>query len=269
MKEIDWNWDLASIEAALPRRCAGSATRFGPVGDLERKIHSLFGGRYMFFPLTPVAVEGVGKRPPQAEVRAGGVDRTAVVAVTHEWISGVQAMETALNWPEPADFARVLQDPKIAFRNPELRQITMVKQDGGTNGGSLRVASGRFANVYQGKQPDGRKLAVRVFTGPVHERRERYEAVAKYLKQTRPDSLLKFDYDDRGIRSPVNGKWYPLITMEWVSGDILFNWLAAAALPRSGWQGHRSRLEPLGRDHSEVGSGQDRPRGFCSTKTSW
>jgi hypothetical protein len=125
------------------------------------------------------------------------------------------------NWPLASHFSTILQNPRIAFRSVDLKQVAIEKDDLS----QPRAWSGAFATVYKGTFPNGRgSFAVRVFTSASAERRERYHAIASYLQNRRIASLVGFTYADDGIRSAGDGKWYPLVTMEWVAGETLFKW---------------------------------------------
>lgn len=125
------------------------------------------------------------------------------------------------SWPLASHFSTILQNPRIAFRSVDLKQISIEKDD--LN--QPRAWSGAFATVYKGSYSNGRgSLAVRVFTSASAERRERYHAIAEYLRNRRVESLVGFTYNDDGIRSAGDGKWYPLVTMDWVAGETLFKW---------------------------------------------
>jgi predicted Ser/Thr protein kinase len=124
----------------------------------------------------------------------------------------------------------VLQNPRIAFRSAELKQIAIAKD----RLNQPRAWSGAFATVYQGNYPNGRgSLAIRVFTSAAPERRERYQAIAEYLRGRRVAPLVGFEYADDGIRSASDGKFYPLVTMEWVPGETLFKWVRKQCLDKN------------------------------------
>src|SRR5208283_254868 len=53
------------------------------------------------------------------------------------------------------------------------------------------------------------------------------DLISAHLKGRKLNCLVDFEYRDRSIRSAGDGKWYPLIIMEWVQGETLFNWLQA------------------------------------------
>ncbi len=131
-------------------------------------------------------------------------------------------MPSALSWPLASHFSTILQKPAFAFRAAELKPIVVEKD----NLNQPRAWSGAFATVYKGSFGNGSALAIRVFTSAASERRERYQAIASFLQGRKIEPLVGFTYRDDGIRSAGDGKFYPLVTMEWVSGETLFKWVA-------------------------------------------
>jgi hypothetical protein len=115
----------------------------------------------------------------------------------------------------------MIQHPEIAFRDPRLQRCIFEKNDLGLP----RTWAGSFAVVYKAAEPNGNRLAVRVFTTVSSERRERYEAISEYLKSRRLQAFVDFEYRDNCIRSAGDGKWYPAVLMEWVEGATLHEWL--------------------------------------------
>ncbi len=132
-------------------------------------------------------------------------------------------------WPLITDFSRMLQNPKVAFRDPELKTAAVEKN----NLGQPKPRSGNFATVYKGFRGVGQEFAIRVFNRAAAERRERYAAVYDYLQGKDVPCMVNFSYDEKGIRS-TDGKMYPLITMDWVPGVTLFEW--ARQRSREGYQ---------------------------------
>jgi len=121
----------------------------------------------------------------------------------------------------------MLQSPRIAFRDPRLQRAVIEKN--GQN--QPRPWAGAFAVVYKGVDPEVQApFAVRIFTTESPERRERYDLISAYLQGRKLNCLVDFEYRDQSIRSAGDGKWYPLIIMEWVQGETLFNWLRARAM---------------------------------------
>ena len=124
-----------------------------------------------------------------------------------------------MSWPLVSDFSRMLQNPKIAFRDPLLKECTVERN----NLGQPKPRSGNFATVYRGYRPDGTEFAIRTFNRAADQRRERYQAVSNYLRARSIWSIVSFTFDEKGIRAS-DGKLYPLLTMDWVPGVTLFEW---------------------------------------------
>jgi serine/threonine protein kinase len=132
-----------------------------------------------------------------------------------------------MSWPLASHFSATLQNPRIAFRDERLKRSSIEKNEQN----QPRPWAGAFAVVYKGIDPDNQQpFAVRVFTTESPERRERYDQISGYLQGRRLHCLVDFEYRDKSIRSAGDGKWYPLIIMDWVQGETLFNWVRARCL---------------------------------------
>ncbi len=132
-----------------------------------------------------------------------------------------------MSWPLASHFSAMLQNPRIAFRDPRLQKAVIEKNEQN----QPRPWAGAFAVVYKGVDPDGQApFAVRIFTTESPERRERYDLISAYLQGRKLNCLVDFEYRDRSIRSAGDGKWYPVIIMEWVQGETLFQWLRARCM---------------------------------------
>ncbi len=125
-------------------------------------------------------------------------------------------------WPLASHFSVMLQNPRLAFRDPVLQQCAVQKNAQG----QPRPWAGAFAVVYKATDIYGQNpFAVRIFTTESPERRERYDHISAYLKARRLSCMCDFEYRDSAIRSASDGKWYPVILMEWVQGETLFRWV--------------------------------------------
>ena len=132
-----------------------------------------------------------------------------------------------MSWPLASHFSAMLQNPRVAFRDEQLQRC----QIGKDQQNQPRPWAGAFAVVYKGTMPDtGRSFALRIFTTESPERRERYDLISEYLKGRKLRSLVEFEYRDKSIRSAGDGKWYPLILMDWVQGETLFKWVRTRSL---------------------------------------
>lgn len=114
-------------------------------------------------------------------------------------------------WPSPSDYQDAVQNPRLCFDAPELKEAEVARG----RLGLPRVASGNFASVYELRSPKGR-WAVRCFLRPVSDQERRYHAISEYLNANPLRWLVDFDYLPRGIR--VRGAWYPIVKMDWVDG---------------------------------------------------
>ena len=139
-----------------------------------------------------------------------------------------------MSWPLASHFSAMLQNPRIAFRDPKLQRAVVEKN----SQNQPRPWAGAFAVVYKAFDPETQQpFAVRAFTSESPERRERYDFISAYLQGRKLRCLVDFEYRDRSLRSAGDGKWYPLIVMEWVQGETLFHWLRSRCM-----EGNRDML---------------------------
>ncbi|MBA4186790.1 MAG: hypothetical protein C0467_02105 [Planctomycetaceae bacterium] len=117
-----------------------------------------------------------------------------------------------------------MQNPDTAFRDPDLKASAAEKSPMGVP----RARSGAFASVY--KMTRGNKaIALKLFNFPNEDRAARYQAVSDYLKKLgakKPTAMVGFEYHPEGIR--IGKAWYPTLTMEWVKGKSLGEWVREA-----------------------------------------
>ncbi len=131
------------------------------------------------------------------------------------------------DWPIASEYSNMLQNPQIAFRDADLKACVV---ESNTKTHQPKARSGAFAAVYKGGIRGRGDVAIRVFTrASGREHRDRYSAISHYLNGLNgslPDSLVGFRFHEQGIRvASKGGKWFPLLTMEWVPGSPLFDWV--------------------------------------------
>ena len=113
--------------------------------------------------------------------------------------------------PQSAEYNDAIQNPRLAFVNPELRDAIFA--------GKLQCgmpwpeASGNFAIVYR-FQSGTRRLAVKCFTREKTDQQLRYELIHEHLAAKKLPWTIDFTYIKEGIR--VNGKLHPIVKMEWI-----------------------------------------------------
>jgi hypothetical protein len=117
----------------------------------------------------------------------------------------------------------ILQNPRVAFRDPLLQGCRI--QRNALN--QPQVWSGQFAVVFKGVDLQGKAWAIRAFTTASRDRRKLYDCIGAHLNSRKLRCLVDFDYREAAIRSAGDGKWYPLVVMDWVEGVTLFTWLQA------------------------------------------
>ena len=123
-----------------------------------------------------------------------------------------------MSWPTLTDYQESIQDPKLCFEAPELRDSQSVLDPMGLP----KAISGNFACVYEMHGPSGR-CAVRCFIRQVPGQQGRYNNLSKYLSQVKAGCLVDFEFVARGIM--VKGDWYPIVKMAWVEGSPLNQWI--------------------------------------------
>lgn len=136
------------------------------------------------------------------------------------------------DWPLASSYTRMIQTPKMAFKEPELQQCTIKRDD---HNQPLGLA-GQFAVVYKGTLANQKNIAIRAFTCENDERTGRYHAISEHLAQVpHLKSLVGFKYYEKGIRAvdrSGKSRMYPLVTMDWVPGEGLYSWVKNNALDR-------------------------------------
>src|SRR5262245_26692838 len=117
-----------------------------------------------------------------------------------------------MNWPLSQDFNEAIQNPRVAFADPDLKATEAVV---GAQGLPL-PRSGNFADVYQLRGANGRDWAVKCFTRPVVGIGDRYARVSEALARAKFPFTVEFSFIAEGIR--VCDAWRPVVKMDWVEG---------------------------------------------------
>lgn len=132
------------------------------------------------------------------------------------------------DYPPPSNYANMLSSPqgiRLAFRDKGL-QSSSVEPD---KLGMPRARSGAFAVVYRLNLRGGSSKAVRLFLKDEDDRQERYKRIFEHLSRLSLPCLVPFAYEDNAFRA-ADGKKYPMMTMDWVVGETLYDWLHGRAM---------------------------------------
>jgi hypothetical protein len=117
-----------------------------------------------------------------------------------------------------SDYREVLQNPRVAFKNPELKNANVTQ----TPLGLPVLVSGGFALttcVTTKTNGHSTKWAIRCFHKEVTDLQERYQYISNFLQKQADKFFVNFQYEPEGIQ--VRGSWYPIVKMAWVEGDAL------------------------------------------------
>ncbi|MHC4548398.1 MAG: hypothetical protein ACYTEZ_06430 [Planctomycetota bacterium] len=117
-------------------------------------------------------------------------------------------------WPTMYDYQEAVQSPSFCFSDPALRDGTAALNSLGLP----RPVCGMFASVYELKH-DGNRWAAKCFLRNIPDLHDRYRKISGHLGKCGLPYFVGFDHLAKGIR--VQGKWFPLVKMEWVEGRPL------------------------------------------------
>ncbi|HVE46528.1 MAG TPA: hypothetical protein VNA57_07250 [Acidimicrobiales bacterium] len=124
-----------------------------------------------------------------------------------------------MRFPSATAYMEALQDPASCFSDPELAAGTAAL----TAIGLPRALSGNVATVFRVDCQTGRSYAVRCFIRSFGDEEQRYGAIAARLQALAPSWLVGFELQPQGIL--VEGGWWPILKMEWSSGESLTSYL--------------------------------------------
>jgi hypothetical protein len=131
--------------------------------------------------------------------------------------------QAGVAWPSSHEFVEAMQNPRLAFRSPELQR----SQPALDRFGIPLVASGNFAYAFKLREGAGqRAVAIRCFRGLIADRDKRYELIDQHLRNHREAALASFVFDAQGVL--VRGQRFPIVVMEWIEGPTLDLYLQQA-----------------------------------------
>jgi WD40 repeat protein len=158
-----------------------------------------------------------------------------------------------MSWPLPNEFNEAVQNPAVAFTDPDLKAARPVVGPQGTP----LVWSGNFADVYQLRPFGGKDWAVKCFTRPVTGLDERYQKVGEALAAAKLPFTIGFQFLTDGVL--VRGEWRPVVKMEWVDGLLLNQFVRENAAKPAAldalfgvWVRLSRRLRELGIAHADL-----------------
>jgi hypothetical protein len=120
-----------------------------------------------------------------------------------------------ITYPTGGDYRDALNNTEICFKDPTLAGSQPVLDPLGMP----KPISGNFASVFTINGADGRRWAVKCFTRHVEDQGRRYQEISKALQAVTSPWKVGFEYLPEGVL--VQGRWYPVLKMEWVDGKGL------------------------------------------------
>ncbi len=122
-------------------------------------------------------------------------------------------------WPSMTDYAGAVQNPGTTFRLPALAQATFATMP---PLGLPAVASGQNAVVFTA-HIGGSTTAVRCFTTECADGRHRYQSLANHLRSNNVPAMAPATWADDAVE--LNGHVWPVVTMEWIHGQQLHEYV--------------------------------------------
>ena len=163
-------------------------------------------------------------------------------------------MLMSIPWPSSSQYSDAIQNPDRCFLDADLRQGTIVRN----RIGLPDPRSGQFAVVYQ--IAGAKRFAVKCFTQQITNQQQRYAAISQTLSSRLLPLFVQFAYLDQGIR--ISGNWFPVLKMEWVSGELLSQYVERnAGFPQvlkqlaADWQTIVAELHSNGIAHGDLQCG--------------
>jgi hypothetical protein len=156
--------------------------------------------------------------------------------------------------PTLEQYNTALQCPKLALVDPQLKTGTVK-----TTGLGLPLAlCGGFALTYT-VSVSGRKYAVRCFHKKSNDLETRYRAITNRLAALHSPYFIQFEFQTQGVR--IDGRAYPVVKMEWASGDTLGEFLESEFGNRVALERLRTALRAVAQylDSQRVAHGDIQP----------
>jgi len=121
-------------------------------------------------------------------------------------------------WPNPQEYNEAVQNPRLAFTDPELQQGNPELNQLGLP----RPTTGSFATVYR-LMCSQKSRAVRCFLRSAYDQELRYARISQHIKDAKLTCTVGFEYQPEGIK--FRGRRLPILKMEWVDGVTLDNFI--------------------------------------------
>ena len=127
--------------------------------------------------------------------------------------------------PSPDYYGEIVENFHVYTHYFKDKEISGARPIRKTNG-QLLFQSGNFGIVYAFQTNHGRRIAVKFFTRKALGLKERYKKLSQLINQRNPPFLAHTEFILDGIMDGRNQRnWFPIVKMEWISGDPLTTYL--------------------------------------------
>jgi len=113
-------------------------------------------------------------------------------------------------YPTGGQYRDSLYNTDLCFRDSVLKGSIVTKD----RLEMPKLISGNFASVFTVRSPNNQQWAVKCFTRFVDNQEERYQRISEALRPVKKPWRVGFDYLPEGVM--CEGRWYPILKMEWV-----------------------------------------------------
>ncbi|MFC5752403.1 hypothetical protein [Actinomadura rugatobispora] len=124
------------------------------------------------------------------------------------------------NFPPVDDYINWLDDTRDCFAPGARFHAAEVEPH---TDGLPRGRTGRFGVVFK-MTAANQFYALKCFTEPDPDRAGRYRLLTERLAGASMNWVVPVEFDERGIKG-WDGRWWPTVTMPWVGGSPLVDWL--------------------------------------------
>ncbi len=152
-----------------------------------------------------------------------------------------------VQFPSGAAYVEALQNTRLCFAEPDLKgaKVELDKL------ARPRPISGNFASVFSVTTAAGKRHAIKCFTREVADQTVRYRAISDHLNRVEGRWKVGFEYLQRGVL--VEGRWYPVLKMDWVEGTGLTRWIEQHVHDQRALVGLAERFAALVADLADAG----------------
>ena len=121
-------------------------------------------------------------------------------------------------YPSLSDIVAAMQNPQVCFKSKELIGGTVLKKNN-----RILQYSGGYTTVFPFLTREGKKVAVRCWIADIGDAKHRSIKIADYLRTLQSPYFVDFIYLEQALL--IQGKFYPVVLMEWVEAKTLKDYI--------------------------------------------